>query len=34
MVDTAWTFTVLFGAIFVVLFVFAAMWLMSHNHHS
>jgi hypothetical protein len=27
MVDTAWTFTVIFFAIFAVLFVFAVLWL-------
>jgi uncharacterized protein YggT (Ycf19 family) len=32
MVDTAWTFTVVFIAIFAVLVVFAAMWFTSHRH--
>jgi hypothetical protein len=32
MVDTAWTFTVVFIALFAVLFVFAAIWLRSHMH--
>ena len=27
MVDTAWTFTVIFTSIIVVLFVFAVLWL-------
>lgn len=31
MVDTAWTFTVVFMAIFVVLVAFAVMWLTSHH---
>ena len=34
MVDTAWTFTVLFMVIFVVLVVFAVLWLMSQHPHS
>jgi hypothetical protein len=33
MVDTAWTFTVIFGAIFGVLFAFFAIWLRSQLHH-
>jgi hypothetical protein len=32
MMETAWTFSVIFIAIFVVLFVFAVMWLTSHHH--
>ena len=32
MVDTAWTFTVIFVTIFAVLIVFAAIWLRSHLH--
>ncbi len=31
MVDTTWTFMVIFIAIFVVLVVFAVMWLTSHH---
>jgi len=34
MVETAWTFTVLFITIFVVLIAFAVMWLMSQHPHS
>jgi uncharacterized membrane protein (DUF485 family) len=32
MQDTAWTFTVIFAAIFVVLIAFAAIWLRTHLH--
>jgi hypothetical protein len=32
MVDTAWTFTVVFIAIFAVLIVFGGLWLNSHRH--
>jgi hypothetical protein len=32
MVDTAWTFTVVFIAIFAVLLAFGVMWLASHHH--
>jgi uncharacterized membrane protein len=31
MVDTAWTFTVLFMAIFVLLIVFGVLWLISQR---
>ncbi len=34
MVDTAWTFTVLFMVIFVVIIVFAVLWLMSQRASS
>lgn len=32
MVDTAWTFTVLFGTIFLVVVAFAAVWISQHRH--
>jgi len=32
MVDTAWTFTVIFVTIFAVFIAFAAIWLKSHFH--
>jgi hypothetical protein len=32
MVDTAWTFTVIFTSIFAVLIVGAAIWVRSHFH--
>jgi hypothetical protein len=32
MIETGWTFAVIFIMIFAVLVVFAALWLLEHRH--